>query len=107
MVDEFQDTNTIQYKWIKLLLSGKNRFFCVGDDDQSIYGWRGAKIENLHKLETDFALTTIRLEQNYRSTGNILNASNAVIANNSNRLDKSLWTESSAGDLIDVYEAAQ
>ena len=105
LVDEFQDTNTIQYKWIKLLLSGKNRFFCVGDDDQSIYGWRGAKIENLHKLETDFALTTIRLEQNYRSTGNILNASNAVIANNSNRLDKSLWTESGAGDLIDVYEA--
>ena len=105
LVDEFQDTNTIQYKWIKLLLSGKNRFFCVGDDDQSIYGWRGAKIENLHKLETDFALTTIRLEQNYRSTGNILNASNAVIANNSNRLDKSLWTEAGAGDLIDVYEA--
>ncbi|MEO1918053.1 MAG: DNA helicase II [Candidatus Thioglobus sp.] len=106
LVDEFQDTNTIQYKWIKLLSSGKNQIFCVGDDDQSIYGWRGAKIENIQKLESDFhPIQTIRLEQNYRSTGNILGASNALIANNSNRLGKSLWTDSGNGDLIDVYEA--
>ncbi len=106
LVDEFQDTNTIQYKWIKLLSSGRNQIFCVGDDDQSIYGWRGAKIENIQKLESDFRpIQTIRLEQNYRSTGNILSASNALIANNSNRLGKSLWTDSGDGDLIDVYEA--
>ncbi|HIG88806.1 MAG TPA: DNA helicase UvrD, partial [Candidatus Thioglobus sp.] len=106
LVDEFQDTNTIQYKWIKLLSSGKNQVFCVGDDDQSIYGWRGAKIENIQKLETDFnPIQTIRLEQNYRSTGNILGASNTLIANNSNRLEKSLWTDSGDGELIDVYEA--
>jgi len=106
LVDEFQDTNTIQYKWIKLLSSGKNQIFCVGDDDQSIYGWRGAKIENIQKLESDFhPIQTIRLEQNYRSTGNILGASNALIANNSNRLGKSLWTDSGDGDLIDIYEA--
>jgi DNA helicase-2/ATP-dependent DNA helicase PcrA len=78
----------------------------VGDDDQSIYGWRGAKIENIQKLESDFhPIQTIRLEQNYRSTGNILGASNALIANNSNRLGKSLWTDSGNGDLIDIYEA--
>ncbi len=106
LVDEFQDTNTIQYKWIKLLTSGGNKVFCVGDDDQSIYGWRGAKIENIQKLESDFhPIQTIRLEQNYRSTGNILAASNALIANNSNRLGKSLWTDSGNGDLIDIYEA--
>ncbi|MBT4668357.1 MAG: UvrD-helicase domain-containing protein, partial [Candidatus Ruthia sp.] len=106
LVDEFQDTNTIQYKWIKLLSSGKNQIFCVGDDDQSIYGWRGAKIENIQKLESDFhPIQTIRLEQNYRSTGNILGASNALIANNSNRLGKSLWTDAGDGDLIDIYEA--
>jgi len=106
LVDEFQDTNTIQYKWIKLLSSGRNQIFCVGDDDQSIYGWRGAKIENIQKLESDFRpIQTIRLEQNYRSTGNILGASNALIANNSNRMGKSLWTDSGDGDLIDIYEA--
>lgn len=106
LVDEFQDTNTVQYKWIKLLFTGKNRVFCVGDDDQSIYGWRGAKIENIQKLEKDFTpIQTIRLEQNYRSTGNILNASNALIAHNSNRMDKSLWTDSGDGELIDLYEA--
>ena len=78
----------------------------MGDDDQSIYGWRGAKIENITKLETDFApIQTIRLEQNYRSTGHILSASNALISNNSNRMGKSLWTDSGNGDLIDVYEA--
>ena len=106
LVDEFQDTNTMQYKWIKLLFNGKNKVFCVGDDDQSIYGWRGAKIENIIKLEKDFApLQTIRLEQNYRSTGHILKASNALIARNSNRMGKSLWTDSGDGELIDLYEA--
>ena len=106
LVDEFQDTNTVQYKWIKLLFNGQNKVFCVGDDDQSIYGWRGAKIENITKLETDFSpIQTIRLEQNYRSTGNILAASNALIANNTNRMGKSLWTDSGNGELIDVYEA--
>ncbi|CAC9450658.1 ATP-dependent DNA helicase UvrD/PcrA (EC 3.6.4.12) [uncultured Gammaproteobacteria bacterium] len=106
LVDEFQDTNTMQYKWIKLLFNGNNKVFCVGDDDQSIYGWRGAKIENILKLEKDFApLQTIRLEQNYRSTGNILNASNALIARNSNRMGKSLWTDAGDGELIDLYEA--
>lgn len=106
LVDEFQDTNTVQYKWINLLFNNNNKVFCVGDDDQSIYGWRGAKIENITKLETDFSpIQTIRLEQNYRSTGNILAASNTLIANNSNRMGKSLWTSSGDGDLIDVYEA--
>ena len=106
LVDEFQDTNTVQYKWIKQLFTGRNNVFCVGDDDQSIYGWRGAKIENITNLETDFApIQTIRLEQNYRSTGNILAASNALIANNSNRMGKSLWTDSGNGELIDIYEA--
>ncbi len=106
LVDEFQDTNTVQYKWIKLLFNQNNRVFCVGDDDQSIYGWRGAKIENISKLETDFApINTIRLEQNYRSTGHILAASNALIVNNTNRIGKSLWTDSGNGESIDVYEA--
>jgi DNA helicase-2/ATP-dependent DNA helicase PcrA len=106
LVDEFQDTNTVQYKWIKQLFTGRNNVFCVGDDDQSIYGWRGAKIENITNLEKDFApIQTIRLEQNYRSTGNILAASNALIANNSNRMGKSLWTDSGNGELIDIYEA--
>lgn len=106
LVDEFQDTNTVQYRWIQQLFTGNNNVFCVGDDDQSIYGWRGAKIENITKLETDFTpIQTIRLEQNYRSTGNILSASNALIANNTNRMGKSLWTDTGNGDLIDVYEA--
>jgi DNA helicase-2/ATP-dependent DNA helicase PcrA len=106
LVDEFQDTNTIQYMWIRLLCPQKNRLFCVGDDDQSIYGWRGAKIENIQKLETDFnPIQTIRLEQNYRSTGNILAASNALIANNTTRLGKSLWTDSGNGEKISVFEA--
>ncbi len=106
LVDEFQDTNTVQYKWIKLLFSGNNKVFCVGDDDQSIYGWRGAKIENITKLCIDFTpIETIRLEQNYRSTGNILNASNALIAHNTNRMGKSLWTDAGKGELINVYEA--
>ena len=78
----------------------------MGDDDQSIYGWRGAKIENIQKIENDFKpIKVIKLEQNYRSTGNILSASNALIANNQNRLEKSLWTESGDGDLINVFNA--
>jgi DNA helicase-2/ATP-dependent DNA helicase PcrA len=94
LVDEFQDTNRIQYQFIKILYSQSNHIFCVGDDDQSIYGWRGARIENIQKIEDDFKpIQVIKLEQNYRSTGNILSASNALIANNPNRLEKSLWTE--------------
>ncbi len=106
LVDEFQDTNAMQYKLIKLFKNNDNAIFCVGDDDQSIYGWRGAKIENIKKLSTDFApLKIIKLEQNYRSTANILNASNAVITNNNNRIGKSLWTDGNAGELIDFYHA--
>ena len=106
LVDEFQDTNRIQYQFIKILYSQGNHVFCVGDDDQSIYGWRGARIENIQKIENDFKpIQVIKLEQNYRSTGNILSASNAVIANNPNRLEKSLWTESGDGDLINVFNA--
>ena len=106
LVDEFQDTNRIQYQFIKILYSQGNHIFCVGDDDQSIYGWRGARIENIQKIENDFKpIQVIKLEQNYRSTGNILSASNAVIANNPNRLEKSLWTESGDGDPINVFNA--
>ena len=106
LVDEFQDTNRIQYQFIKILHNQSNHIFCVGDDDQSIYGWRGAKIENIQKIENDFKpIKVIKLEQNYRSTGNILSASNALIANNPNRLEKSLWTESGDGDLINVFNA--
>ena len=106
LVDEFQDTNRIQYQFIKILHNQTNHVFCVGDDDQSIYGWRGAKIENIQKIENDFKpIQVIKLEQNYRSTGNILSASNALIANNQNRLEKSLWTESGDGDLINVLNA--
>jgi len=106
LVDEFQDTNRIQYQWIKILHNRSNHVFCVGDDDQSIYGWRGARIENIQKIENDFSpIEVIKLEQNYRSTGNFLSASNALIANNKNRLEKSLWTESGNGDLINVFNA--
>jgi DNA helicase-2/ATP-dependent DNA helicase PcrA len=106
LIDEFQDTNRIQYEWIKLLYSAQNRLFCVGDDDQSIYGWRGAKIENIQKIESDFnPIEVIKLEQNYRSTGNILSASNALIANNNNRLEKSLWTETADGELVRCINA--
>ncbi len=104
LVDEFQDTNAIQYAWLQLLSGGGAAVTIVGDDDQSIYGWRGAKIENIQRLAKDFpGLRTIRLEQNYRSTGTILQAANAVIANNSDRLGKELWTEISEGEPIRVY----
>jgi DNA helicase II / ATP-dependent DNA helicase PcrA len=106
LVDEFQDTNRIQYQFIQILHTQNNHVFCVGDDDQSIYGWRGARVENIQKIENDFKpIKVIKLEQNYRSTGNILSASNALIANNQNRLEKSLWTESGDGDLINVFNA--
>lgn len=106
LVDEFQDTNTIQYNWLRLLTGQQNHLMAVGDDDQSIYGWRGAKIENIQRLSKDFANTqTIRLEQNYRSTGNILKAANAVISENTDRLGKELWTESRDGELISLYSA--
>lgn len=103
LVDEFQDTNVIQYQWIRLL-SENNYLMAVGDDDQSIYGWRGAKVENMNQLQKDFfPFTTIRLEQNYRSTGNILNAANHLISHNSKRMGKNLWTEDGAGEPISIY----
>lgn len=104
LVDEFQDTNTIQYAWLRVLAGDQNRITVVGDDDQSIYGWRGAKIENIHKFAKDFPQTrTIRMEQNYRSTSTILNAANRVIANNQGRLGKELWTEGNEGEPISLY----
>lgn len=105
LVDEFQDTNRVQYAWLKTLAGQTGRLFVVGDDDQSIYGWRGARVENLKDFVTDYKPTTIRLEQNYRSSGNILAAANAVIANNPSRLGKKLWTEDSEGSLLQVYAA--
>jgi len=106
LVDEFQDTNAIQYAWLRLLAGDTGNLFIVGDDDQSIYGWRGAKIENIQKFHNDYEnASSIRLEQNYRSTGHILAAANAVIANNSDRLGKELWTEDDDGDLIQLYNA--
>jgi len=104
LVDEFQDTNTIQYQWLSLL-AGKAAFVtAVGDDDQSIYGWRGAKIENIRRFEREFKGTNvIRLEQNYRSTATILAAANALISNNGGRFGKNLWTEGATGDPITVY----
>ena len=106
LVDEFQDTNTLQYLWLKVLCGREGKIFAVGDDDQSIYGWRGAKIENLHKLTRDFAGTEIvRLEQNYRSTGTILKAANGLISNNSGRLGKNLWTDDREGEPIALYAA--
>jgi DNA helicase-2/ATP-dependent DNA helicase PcrA len=106
LVDEFQDTNAIQYAWIRLMAGSQTPVFVVGDDDQSIYGWRGARIENIHHFERDFSNTrVIRLEQNYRSTGTILKAANALIDNNQSRLGKELWTDSSDGEPITYYSA--
>ncbi len=106
LVDEFQDTNTIQYAWLRLLAGTTGKPFIVGDDDQSIYGWRGARIENIQRFQKDFAGTrVVKLEQNYRSTGNILNAANALIANNASRMGKRLWTAGNDGDPIRVYSA--
>jgi ATP-dependent DNA helicase UvrD/PcrA len=106
LVDEFQDTNAIQYRWLRLLAGPAGTPFVVGDDDQSIYRWRGARVENLHRFQQDYAGTqVVRLEQNYRSTATILNAANAVIANNAGRLGKTLWTEGPTGEPIKVYAA--
>lgn len=106
LVDEFQDTNAIQYAWIRLL-AGDNAFvMAVGDDDQSIYGWRGAKIENIQRFSQDFMHTQIiRLEQNYRSTSTILNAANGLIAHNQKRMGKELWTSGNEGEKIVLYSA--
>jgi DNA helicase-2/ATP-dependent DNA helicase PcrA len=104
LVDEFQDTNTIQYAWLRVLAGDKNNLMVVGDDDQSIYGWRGAKIENIQQFSKDFpASQTIRLEQNYRSTSNILKAANGLIDQNTGRLGKELWTDMGDGDPILLY----
>ncbi|MDV6316557.1 DNA helicase II [Idiomarina sp. HP20-50] len=104
LVDEFQDTNSIQYAWVRLLAGEQNSVTIVGDDDQSIYGWRGAKVENIHQFLSDFeGAETIRLEQNYRSTSTILRAANSVISNNSGRLGKDLWTDGNEGEPISLY----
>ncbi len=106
LVDEFQDTNAIQYRWLKLLAGPNGTPFVVGDDDQSIYRWRGARVENLYRYQQDFPGTyVVRLEQNYRSTATILNAANAVIANNASRLGKTLWTDGAHGSSIKLYAA--
>ncbi len=110
LVDEFQDTNVLQYRWLKLLAAngeeGGAALFCVGDDDQSIYRFRGAEIGNMRDFEREFQVQDIiRLEQNYRSHGNILDAANAIIRNNGNRLGKNLWTDRGEGEPIRVYEA--
>ncbi|MCK7542592.1 DNA helicase II [Marinobacter bryozoorum] len=106
LVDEFQDTNTIQYAWLQILASNRVPITVVGDDDQSIYGWRGAKIENIQQFQRDFPnARLVRLEQNYRSTQLILKAANAVIANNQGRLGKELWTDGPEGEPISLYAA--
>ncbi len=106
LVDEFQDTNAIQYAWLRVLAGKQGRITVVGDDDQSIYGWRGARIENIQQFTQDFApATLIRLEQNYRSTSTILKAANELIANNTGRLGKELWTDGQEGEPISVYTA--
>jgi DNA helicase II / ATP-dependent DNA helicase PcrA len=104
LVDEFQDTNTIQYAWLRVLAGRTGRIMAVGDDDQSIYGWRGARVENIRRFRDDFAdVGVIRLEQNYRSTANILKAANALIGHNADRLGKELWTAGAEGEPIRVY----
>lgn len=106
LVDEFQDTNRIQYAWLRLLAGERGMLTAVGDDDQSIYGWRGACIENIRTFQRDYAdAELIRLEQNYRSTSVILQAANAVIANNGDRMGKNLWTDRGEGEPISVYAA--
>lgn len=106
LVDEFQDTNSVQYAWLRVLAGKESFVTAVGDDDQSIYGWRGAKIENIQRFAEDFGnAETIRLEQNYRSTSRILDAANAVIAHNFGRLGKNLWTDGIEGDPISLYVA--
>ncbi|OUU80264.1 MAG: DNA helicase II [Gammaproteobacteria bacterium TMED78] len=107
LVDEFQDTNTIQYDFLRLMIGNNNSIFAVGDDDQSIYKWRGAKVENMQLFDKNFLSTKItRLEQNYRSTKNILSAANSIISNNSTRLGKELWTNANKGDLVSIFSAS-
>ena len=106
LVDEFQDTNTVQYAWLRVLAGDRDNLIVVGDDDQSIYGWRGARIENIQRFSEDFKNSQIiRLEQNYRSTGSILKAANHLIGNNAGRLGKELWTDEGDGDLINLYSS--
>jgi len=106
LVDEFQDTNTLQYRWLKLLAGGGASVFAVGDDDQSIYAFRGANVGNMRDFEREFHVeNVVRLEQNYRSHGNILDAANAIIKHNPDRLGKNLWTDAGAGEPIRVYSA--
>nr|WP_171754715.1 DNA helicase II [Vibrio sp. 99-8-1] len=106
LVDEFQDTNNIQYAWLRMMAGKDCRVMIVGDDDQSIYGWRGAKVENIHKFTEEFlSVSTIRLEQNYRSTKTILKAANELIINNTERMGKELWTDGNDGEKISVYSA--
>ncbi len=106
LVDEFQDTNAIQYKWLMLLAGPEGMPFAVGDDDQSIYRWRGARVENLNQFRRDYPRAVLyKLEQNYRSTGTILKAANALIANNAGRLGKNLWTSGADGDRVKLYAA--
>jgi DNA helicase II / ATP-dependent DNA helicase PcrA len=106
LIDEFQDTNTLQYAWIRVLAGSTGQVFVVGDDDQAIYGWRGAKVENVQQFLRDFpGARTIKLEQNYRSTSNILKAANSVIARNGSRLGKQLWTAGDDGERIALYAA--
>jgi DNA helicase II / ATP-dependent DNA helicase PcrA len=106
LIDEFQDTNTLQYAWIRVLAGSTGQVFVVGDDDQAIYGWRGAKVENVQQFLRDFpGAKTIKLEQNYRSTSNILKAANSVIARNGSRLGKQLWTAGDDGERIALYAA--
>ena len=106
LVDEFQDTNPLQYRWLKLLAGKDNALFAVGDDDQSIYAFRGANVGNMQELLRDFHVeNVIKLEQNYRSHANILEAANVLISNNRNRLGKNLWTAESGGEKLRVYEA--
>ncbi len=106
LVDEFQDTNKLQYRWLNLLASQKNNFFVVGDDDQSIYSWRGARVENMQKFRKHYPdYNLIRLEQNYRSSSNILSAANALISNNPSRIGKNLWTNKEDGKPLMLYSA--
>ena len=106
LVDEFQDTNAIQYAFVRVLAGDTGQVFVVGDDDQAIYGWRGARVENVQRFLSDYpGARTLRLEQNYRSTGNILAAANAIIAHNPDRLGKKLWTEEGEGEPIELFAA--
>jgi DNA helicase-2/ATP-dependent DNA helicase PcrA len=106
LIDEFQDTNAIQYRWLTLLAGAEGTPFAVGDDDQAIYGWRNARVENLAQFRRDYPKAVLyKLEQNYRSTGNILKAANALIANNAGRLGKTLWTQGADGERVKLYAA--